>query len=59
MENKKANYKQIRECKEELGKHRDKLTKQQFKTILGQIKSGQVEAAYKGMSKLLGNTVTV
>lgn len=38
----------------ELKKNRKNLTKQQFKTINGQIKSGDVAGALKGLKKLVG-----
>lgn len=36
-----------------LGKARHKLTRQQFQTLKGQIKSGDIEGAYKGLLKIL------
>ena len=34
-------------------KHRDKLTRQQVKTLCGQAKAGNTEAALKGLARLL------
>ena len=36
-----------------IGKHRDKLTRQQVKTLCGQAKAGNTEAALKGLARLL------
>lgn len=36
-----------------IGKHRDKLTRQQVKTLCGQAKAGNPDAALKGLDKLL------
>lgn len=38
---------------DEIIKHRDRLTRQQIKTLHGQLKSGNVDGAYKGLRKLL------
>lgn len=37
----------------ELKKHRNKLSRQQVKTLSGQIKSGQAFAAMKGLNKII------
>ncbi len=37
----------------ELHNYKDKLTYQQYKTLIGQIKSGNIEGAKKGLNKLL------
>ena len=34
-------------------KHRDKLTRQQVKTLCGQVKAGNTAAAMRGLDKLL------
>ena len=36
-----------------IGKHRDKLTRQQIKTLCGQAKAGNPDAALRGLDKLL------
>lgn len=36
-----------------IGRHRDKLTRQQVKTLCGQAKAGNTEAALKGLARLL------
>lgn len=36
-----------------IGKHRDKLTRQQIKTLCGQAKAGNPDAALRGLEKLL------
>ena len=41
-----AAYRTIRE-------YRDKLTRQQVKTLVGQIKAGQADAAMNGLAKIL------
>lgn len=40
----------------ELKAHKDKLTQQQYRTIKGQILSGNVDAAMKGLSRILKHT---
>lgn len=37
----------------ELKRHRSQLTKQQIKTLAGQVKSGHITAAMKGLNKIL------
>lgn len=37
----------------ELKRHRSQLTKQQAKTLAGQVKAGQIMAAMKGLNKIL------
>ena len=37
-----------------LKSYRNILTKQQYKTFLGQMKSGNIEGALKGMKKVIG-----
>ena len=37
-----------------IGKHRKYLTRQQFKTLKGQVRAGDYEGALKGLEKLLG-----
>ena len=36
-----------------IGRHRDKLTRQQIKTLCGQAKAGNTAAALRGLDKLL------
>lgn len=36
-----------------LKENRDKMTKQQFKTLKGQCFSGDVESAYRGFAKIM------
>lgn len=36
-----------------LSRHRDRLTRQQMKTLRGQIKAGDTEGAMQGLSKIL------
>lgn len=36
-----------------IGRHRDKLTRQQVKTLCGQAKAGNPDAALRGLEKLL------
>lgn len=36
-----------------LNKHRDVIGKQAYKTLLGQVKSGNIEGAMKGYAKIL------
>ena len=40
----------------ELKAHKNKLTPQQYRTIKGQILSGNTEAAMKGLNKILKHT---
>lgn len=37
----------------ELKKYRNQLTRQQVRTLAGQIKSGQIKEAMKGMDKII------
>lgn len=36
-----------------LKKHKDQLTKQQYKTLKGQVRAGDTQGAIKGLNKLL------
>lgn len=45
--------KQEREAYWELGKHRAELTRQQFRTLKGQIFSGDVEGAMRGLERMM------
>lgn len=36
-----------------LNKHRNKLSKQQYKTFLGQMKNGNIDGMIKGLSKII------
>lgn len=37
----------------EIKSHRDKITFQQYRTLMGQLKHGDVDAAIKGLNKIL------
>jgi len=43
----------MKEAFKTLKTHKNKLTKQQFKTFKGQILSGDIQGFYKGLNKLL------
>lgn len=34
--------------------HKDKLTRQQFRTLKGQCRAGDIDGALKGLSRILG-----
>lgn len=44
---------EIRNAFLELKKYRNQITRQQVRTLAGQIKSGQIEAAMKGIDKII------
>lgn len=52
-----TNWKESKTYLKELNNHKDKLTKQQYKTLKGQILSGDYIGAEKGLKKLIRKKV--
>lgn len=51
------NYTLINQFVKSLATHRNKLSKQQIKTLRGQALSGDLEGAHRGLEKIMKRTV--